>query len=261
MKPQPQVPAVKAEQDANTNGRERPRSLSLDAIRQLYPWANSRTRGVTHYARRSPADASDTPIGDPDEQLSTRDRRFMAIFGTDIAGYGQRDQQTQDYVRDAMYTMLRQAFTDAGLPGPEWRDRGDGALLIVPHEDAHRMIDQFVPHLNAGLRRHNKRSSDDAKIVLRTAMHAGNVYRDANGLTGDAIVRMCRLLEAQSFKQAVAAAGAALGLVVSQHIYENVVHPGEGLIDPDTYSQILIENKETLTYAWLHLPSRAGAAL
>jgi hypothetical protein len=189
---------------------------------------------------------------------------YRTIVGFDIAAFGRRDEHVQNYVRTALYAQLKRAFAYAGVPWPDqtWReDRGDGALMILPADTTHQVIDPLVQHLYAGLRQHNKVSSEAAQITLRMAVHAGFVYRDEHGLSGEAIVRLYRLLDAPAFKDAVISQRAVLGLLVSQYIYDNAVRHSLGLIDSDSYRKLLIVNKETTTEAWLHLPSRAEAPL
>jgi hypothetical protein len=188
---------------------------------------------------------------------------YRTIVGFDIAGFGQRDQHTQNYVRTAMYALLHRAFVEASVPWPElpWReDRGDGALMIVSADATHQVIDQLVQTLYAGLRRHNMLSSEAAQITLRMAVHAGWVRRDEHGLTGEAIVRLYRLLDAPAFKEVVRSQRAVLGLVVSQYVYHNVVRHSLGFVDPDSFRKLHIVNKETTVDAWVHLHSPTKAS-
>jgi hypothetical protein len=189
---------------------------------------------------------------------------YRTIVGFDIAAFGRRDEHIQNYLRTALYALLQQAFADARVLWPEqpWReDRGDGALVIVPADATHRVIDPLVQRLYAGLRRHNKVSSQAAQITLRMAVHAGFVYRDEHGLSGEAIVLMYRLLDAAAFKDAVTSQRAVLGLMVSQYIYDNVVRNSLGLIDSSSFRKLLVVNKETTAEAWMHLRSPAEALL
>ena len=138
------------------------------------------------------------------------------IIGVDMSGFGTREEQVQDHLRAALYGRLEKAFRYAGVPWPEqeWReDRGDGALLIVPFNAAAPIIDRLVPHLHAGLRGHNKLSSEEAQITLRMAVHAGTVRRDSYGLSGKAMVEVYRLLDAPAFKDAVSSYRAVLGKI------------------------------------------------
>jgi hypothetical protein len=250
--------------DTIMNGRTvdswAPAWLPVAKVRRLFLGGGDRSKGI-------PLNESVTVLTDKVAELATfpqSHRHYQTIVAVDITGFGAREEPVQNYVRTAMYTTLQQAFADADVawPAREWRDdRGDGALLVLPPEIADRVLDPLVPYLYAGLRRHNRVSSEAAQIMLRMAVHSGFVYRDDHGLSGEAIVYLCRLLDAPAFKDAVRGCRAPLGVVVSQYIYDSVVRNGLGLIDPDNYSKIPVVNKETRTEAWLHLPSRAGAPL
>jgi len=186
---------------------------------------------------------------------------YRTIVGFDIASFGRRDEHVQNYLRAAMYARLKRAFADAGLPWPAqpWReDRGDGALMIMPADATYRVLDPLVPRLYAGLRQHNDVSSQAAQMMLRMAVHAGFVYRDEHGLSGEAIVLMYRLLDAPAFKAAVISQQAVLGLVVSRYVYDNVVRRNPGLADSDRFRKLLVVNKETTTDAWTYLQSRVA---
>jgi hypothetical protein len=222
----------------------------------------ARVRRGVHPADGRPAHTRPAPteVGDPPRTPVPLHR---TLIGVDITRFGARDEDVQNYVRQALYSSLQQAFCDAGLPWPasEGReDRGDGVMLTVPPDiPTHQVIDPLALHLHACLRRHNKMSSDAAQILLRMVVHAGYVYRDDHGFTGLAIVELYRLLDAPAFKDAVLSHCATLGLLVSQYIYANVVQNGLGLIDPNSYTSLFVVNKETSTEAWLcllHRPHR-----
>jgi hypothetical protein len=213
---------------------------------QYAPGGNRRNRASTTVASLL---AEPPPHG--------RGRWYRTIIGVDIIGFGRRDEDLQNYVRAKMYEILPEAFAEGRVPWPaqEWReDRGDGVLMTVPADvPAHIVIDLLVQHLPAGLRRHNKVSSADAQINLRTAIHAGFISRDEHGLSGEAIVHLYRLLDAQAFKEVVAEQRPTLGLAASNYIHHHVIRPDLGVTDPDSYAKIHVNNKETTTDAWVHL--------
>jgi hypothetical protein len=226
---------------------------TYERIRRLMQSAGGRSSGMS-------LDGVVLPLGtDETAELPTPpERRYRTLVGVDITGFGNREEHIQYHLRTTLYTLFEGAFAyaDVEWPAHAWRDdRGDGVLVVVPPDATHAVLDPLVRYLHAGLRRHNKVSSEAAQILLRMAVHGGFVYRDDHGITGDAIVRLYRLLEAPSFKDAVRGNRAPLGVVVSQEIYNSVVRHGPGLIDPETYRRIPIVNKETRTEAWLHLPS------
>jgi hypothetical protein len=189
-----------------------------------------------------------------------------SVLAFDIVAFGdrRRDDDVQLYVRSRLYRILETAFAEVGLP--RWRchreDRGDGVLLVVPPPvSAELLVTPLADRVRAGLRRHNKLSSDAAQIRLRMALHAGHVHFDPYGVAGQTLVHAFRLLEAPAFKTAFAAMPCELGLVVSDRVYEDVIRHGPDLIDPASYDAISVSVKETEARAWVHFPPgtvRAG---
>lgn len=185
-----------------------------------------------------------------------------SIVAFDIVGFGdrRRDDDIQLYVRDALYRVLEKAFDAVGVP---WRachreDRGDGVLVVVPAlASIEPLISPLADRVRAGLRRHNKVSSEAAQIRLRMALHAGHVHFDEYGVAGQTLVHAFRLLEAPAFKAAFAATSCELGFVVSDRLYDDVIRHGPGLIDPGLYDAISVSVKETEARAWVYFPPGA----
>jgi DNA-binding CsgD family transcriptional regulator len=151
----------------------------------------------------------------------------------------------------------------AGLPEAvcHREDRGDGLFLIPPPcVSAEILLDTVANHLRAGLRRHNRLSSAQAQIRLRMAVHAGEVQFDANGVSGTALVRLFRILNAEEFKDAFNASEAEFALISSDRLYDDMIRHAPGLIDPDLYRPIAITLKETRTQGWVWLASAAGGS-
>lgn len=182
-----------------------------------------------------------------------------SILAFDIVGFGdrRRDDDVQLYVRASLYRVLEKAFDAVDVP---WRachreDRGDGVLVVVPAlVSTEPLISPLADRLRAGLRRHNKLSSEAAQIRLRMALHTGHVHFDPYGVTGQTLVHAFRLLEAPAFKAAFAATRCELGFVVSDRVYDDVIRHGPGLIDPDVYDAIGVSLKETEARAWVYFP-------
>jgi len=186
------------------------------------------------------------------------------IVGVDISQYGdRRDDEVQLYIRRSMYEILREAFDASGV---SWRgchreDQGDGVLIVAPPQvSTAAFINGLIPHLDAGLRRHNKMASAAATIRLRIAVHAGQVHTDENGMAGQALVHLFRLLNSPAFKDEFAASPAPLALVVSDYLYKDVISQVHGVIDPGAYRPIEAALKETRARAWIHTPSHLAFA-
>lgn len=183
------------------------------------------------------------------------------MLATDIAAFGsRRDDDVQQHLRETHYRIIDNASRNVGLPEEicHREDRGDGILMIAPPcVSAELLLDPFVSHVRAGVRRHNRLASAPARIQLKMAVHAGQVHFDAHGVSGQALIHLFRLLEAREVKKAVDTTGATFALTASQRLYEDVVRHQPGLIDASVYQPITIALKETRAPAWIWLADPA----
>jgi hypothetical protein len=181
------------------------------------------------------------------------------LVAVDIAGFGdpRRDDQVQLYVRNAMYQTLRTAFDGAGI---RWQhcfrqDRGDGVLMVLPPGVPMAvLVDPLVDLVRAGLRVHNKMSSEAAQIRLRMALHAGSVLFDSHGVIGHSLTRLFNLLEAPVFKNEFGDATTELGLVISEYVYDDVIRHCSGRIDAGAYEPIEVAEEDRAARAWVYMP-------
>jgi hypothetical protein len=182
------------------------------------------------------------------------------VLATDIVAFGQRyrDISAQLDMRQLMYELLTGAF---GMTGLSWwdcyrEDRGDGTLVVAPPDiEPGYFLDPLIHHLTALLRRHAWPAGNRPPLRLRMAVHHGCVYYDAHGVTGHTLTHLFRLLEAPTFKKAIARSQAPFGAIVSDQLYTDVVQRG-GLINPAAYTQVRLSCKETRTRGWLWLPAK-----
>ncbi len=191
---------------------------------------------------------------------------ICTVFVCDISSFGNpaRTDNIKRYVRAALYSKLRISFDAAKVPFINCyrEDRGDGVLVAVPPGFAVEiLLTTLSDHLRSEIRRHNEVSSTPAQMRLRVAVHTGAVHTDDFGLVGKVVDHTFRILEAEPFKNALARSSANLGLIVSQRVYEDVIRPGLGLVDPTDYRQIAVKVKETMTNAWINLPGDASVAV
>ncbi|MFI0366499.1 cyclic nucleotide-binding domain-containing protein [Actinomadura sp. 1N219] len=179
------------------------------------------------------------------------------IVFTDIAGFSQTHRNDLDRLdmRRAMYALLREAFRESAVPWAACHieDRGDGALIVVPPEVPTAAVINMIDSLAVRLRHHNQRSSDAVRIQLRVAVHVGPVMPDPPGMSGWALIRTARLLDARPLKDRLAATGADLGFIASTFVYESVIAHGPGYVNPDEYEPISCTVKKLKTEGWIHL--------
>src|SRR5439155_17862857 len=149
---------------------------------------------------------------DPRRQLGTGDPavRFLpsgplnhTIFASDIAGSADRRRTDDDHrlMREHLYRILQGAFAAAGIP---W-----SACIHQDHGDGVRTS-----------RKHNLWAEPATQIRLRVAINIGPVARDANGLTGQALIQ---------------------------------VRQTSGPINPEAYRRIRARVKESRITGWVYL--------
>ncbi|GAA2724153.1 hypothetical protein [Actinocorallia aurantiaca] len=181
--------------------------------------------------------------------------RKSALFAADIIGFSTAcpDARTQIQARNRLYDHIQEAFDLTGLPWWECHreDRGDGALVVAPTDtDPTLFLDPLAHHLRALLRRPH--GDDPAPpLRLRLAVHYGEVHHDAHGVTSNDLILLFRLLDCATFKRALRTTDTALGMIVSNALYQHATRHSRHL-DPSSYRPIRITAKEhRRTPAWI----------
>lgn len=198
-------------------------------------------------------DDGSSPLHIPQWITSHRSGQNCTILCVDIAHFGATHRTDRDRrnIREVMYRLLRDAFADADIP---WNachieDRGDGALIVVPPDTPTAAVaERVVRHLTARLALHNQLVDAGTRIQLRAAIDVGPVDFDSHGVVGSAIDRAARLLEAPGLKQRIAETGAAVGVIASTFVYDNVLSWGS-----IPYEPIEVSVKETNLTGWISL--------
>lgn len=184
------------------------------------------------------------------------------MVGLDICAFGRRPAAHHPYLREALYRIGEAALTGIGVP-PELRhqeDRGDAIVVIAPAgTSVELLLGPLYDRVRLGLRHHNRYAAEAARLRLRMAVDAGYVRHDPGGVSGAALVRMFRLLDAAEFKAAIDAHGSDLGLITSDEVHHHLIHDSPGMIDESAFTPIEIANKETTGPAWICLPPRPAA--
>ncbi len=185
-----------------------------------------------------------------------------SVLFTDVAGFGdpKRNDGDREAVRKALYEISRSALEASGVPWAEcyYEDRGDGTVIVVPPAIATvRVVDPLIPELASRLRQHNRHASDVVQIQLRVALHVGPVGRDAEGLTGEAVIIAARILDAPVLKARLAADRADLMFAASDYVYDHVIRHCVGRVDSAAFEHVDYQVKKTRVSAWVHLAGEA----
>jgi class 3 adenylate cyclase len=188
---------------------------------------------------------------------------YRSIFAVDIKGStgATRTDPVKERLRQELYRLRDQALAGAGIKEQHHDpsiDRGDGFLLLLhPVDDLPKtqLLGSLVPELTAGLAAYNRGVPAAEQLLLRAALHAGEVHHDPNGPFGNPIDVTVRLLEADRFKAYRRQSSAPLVLVVSGDIYRSVVWHGYPGIDRDSYQRLLsVRVAGRLHDGWVHTP-------
>jgi tetratricopeptide (TPR) repeat protein len=184
--------------------------------------------------------------------------RTVVVF--DIAGFGDHSRTSQHHVtvRDGLYDAVERAFDDMGVPwaGCYHEDRGDGVFVLAPAEVPKAVFAEELPQrLVAALRAHNSGRAAQEQIRLRMALHAGEIRRDAHGVTGAPINLAFRLLDAPPLKAALAASTGVLAIIASAWFFDEVISNSTAS-SPDAYQSVRVRVKETNARAWIRLPGQ-----
>ncbi|MER6816036.1 cyclic nucleotide-binding domain-containing protein [Spirillospora sp. NPDC000708] len=185
------------------------------------------------------------------------------ILITDIQGFSspRRTDADRRHVLDAMYASLEEAFAASGIDFGDLytEDRGDGALIVVPPgTPTEQVLDPMLARLAVELRRYNRRAAEPARLQLRAAAHVGPVQKGPRGVSGISIITTRRLVDAPAVKRRVADTGADLAFVASEFVFDTVLAPAPGFVDPARYARVRVRVKEASLSAWLTLEGGAS---
>jgi hypothetical protein len=89
------------------------------------------------------------------------------------------------------------------------------------------------------------------RIKLRVAANVGPVMTDDIGMSGEAIIRTARLVECPAIKRAMAESGAALGIIVSDFVYETAIRHSAEWVNAGSYKPVRAKLKELSILGWL----------
>lgn len=189
----------------------------------------------------------------------THTPEYRVLFAADIQSSAGRGNLAQQTIRAALFTATRDAMDAAGvqLDDCHFEDTGDGLRIALPGGVPKAvMIHPFALELALRLMRYNELAAPKARIALRCALHAGDIFVTDGRLEGGSLEFLARLLEAEPSRAALveAADSAPVVLAISQHVYDEAVGHGYLGIDPHAFLNSSFQVKETSATAWFTLP-------
>lgn len=181
----------------------------------------------------------------------------------DIEGFGSRTRTDpiRAGLRDTLEEIVSGALDRLGdkASAHAGGNTGDGMwLTFTAGLPKTRIVERLVPEIEARLRHHNASASAAAQLRLRIGLHHGELIKDRNGYSGEALNHTFRVIDNDVIRNALAASPKNSILVVSGDFYEKIIKPGFGSINPADFAPLPITSKETLTVVWLYSSDHPG---
>jgi MinD-like ATPase involved in chromosome partitioning or flagellar assembly/tetratricopeptide (TPR) repeat protein len=193
----------------------------------------------------------------PIEGIPSPDFGHRLLLAVDAVGYAGSTDHQQVAIHEGLLKVMDDAADRAGLNRSQWftQSTGDGELSILPvTEPEPRVADDFVRHLHAALRRHNRDLTGNRRLRLRLAIHYGTAIPGPNGLRGSDPLIASRLCDSPHLRAALAMSGADLAVILSRQLFEDTIVQEHTSLDPGDFRKARIQVKEFDDDAWIWVP-------
>jgi hypothetical protein len=175
-----------------------------------------------------------------------------------MESYSARDDGGQNHLQATFPKIMNEAAGACGLRRNAWtlQSTGDGELAIFPVGTSEpQVVADLVPAIDRALREQNRFSADHVQVRLRAALHQGLVWPSPNGFAGQAVVKVCRLVDAQPVREALDLyPDAGVALIVSSDMFRDVISQSYPGIRADRYRKVHVQVKTFDEEAWIFVP-------
>ncbi|MFE1947082.1 hypothetical protein [Streptomyces massasporeus] len=156
-----------------------------------------------------------------------------ALLVVDMKEYSQIPEAKMAPARTDLDDILATVFAQSRIEDitpldSAYKDRGDGAIFVLPARHAARLVDPFLGYLGQALERYDQtRLASAPRIRLRASVHVGPLTPPEH--RGDAAVDACRLVDSDAVRDALTAAldhHTLLAAAVSDTVFRRTVRAG-----------------------------------
>jgi hypothetical protein len=184
------------------------------------------------------------------------DALHRLVVCVDIERSGSLRDGARPAVREKLHALFVSTLAEVGV-GPDVyykEDRGDGAVILVePSVPKARLLGRWLLELNEQLREFNRERT--RPIRLRVGLNCGEVRRDGEGFSGDAVDATFRLTNSDTARDTLAeATDATLAVIVSDRLFADVVAEGGQYIESANYQRVRATGHRVDTDAWVYVP-------
>jgi hypothetical protein len=186
------------------------------------------------------------------------------LLSVDAKGYGKGTGRRHGIVQKALVKVLDDAAERAGLARADWQRQpgGDGELAVLPSSEREpRVVDDFIRHLLAALRRNNRDATPEQRLRLRAAVHFGPTMPEVNGFKGSGPVVVSRLCGCRPLRDALEATGTDLAVILSDQVFRDTVVQEHTSLEASDFVRVRVREKEYDDTAWILVPGHDVHAL
>ncbi|MGW2785937.1 hypothetical protein ACWC3X_32590 [Streptomyces populi] len=190
----------------------------------------------------------------------------------DMKEYSQLPEAKMAPARADLDSMLTTVLAHCGIGNAEplgsaVKDRGDGAVFVLPARHAARLVDPLLVRLAQALeRREQTRLASAPTIRLRASVHVGPLAPPDH--RADAVNDACRLVDSDAARHALTAAmdhGVLLAAAVSDTVFRRTVAAGRTPVLQEHHFQratARVEGKPRFEQTcWLFVPGLVPSVL
>lgn len=173
--------------------------------------------------------------------MGTRnDARHRLMLGVDIQGSSdhRRDESLSSELVDTLEDLLIASFQCVGVADAySYQNRGDGGRFDFSDVSPIDLITAVMKDFPARLRSHNKRAGESIQLSVRFAIHHGYVVPriKTSDHNGRAVEQLHGILDSTEVRDA--ARGHDWVLAISEAVWRDIVAPGHGDLDKDSFTQ------------------------
>jgi len=186
-------------------------------------------------------------------------------LAVDVESYSRRSRPEQLDVQNRLLWAMVQACRAAGVKPArcDRQDSGDGQILILPAGiDESAVLPSAVLGLLTALHRVNHPAGSGGRIRLRVSIGQGAIQVGATGFVAPAVVTVCRLLNSDELRAALAASpGNDAAFIVMADLYHDMFAQGYGGLPAQGFSPVHVSQpaKGFAADAWIQVPGRLPA--
>jgi hypothetical protein len=181
-------------------------------------------------------------------------------LAVDVEGYSRRLMADQYDLQNRLLFTMSQGCIAAGVkPGRcDRQNSGDGQILIFPPGiDEKAVLPNLVLGLLTALHRVNDPVGPGGRVRLRISLGEGAVQTAATGFVSKALEAVCRLLDSDRLRRALAGSPAAeAAVVVTDALYRDIVAQGYGGLPAAGFQRVRVSipKKKFSADAWIQVP-------